>query len=525
MKRKLTAICLTVCLAACTLGGCGTKSNDPAPAPDSASEEQESSAPDTSAEAETEVETNTETEYPVIKINYATLSEMADETLVEEEINKIMREKAGAEIDLIPVLGGNYQTTMNLLLTGGDDSLDVFTSFWYTSESNLVANGQVIALDELLDQYGQELKDLYKGYEDFLYCGKVNGQLYGIPSIGAWCSENFYVVKEDVSKAANIDWSKVNDLDTLTDAMIAMKQASPASYFIPGSTQTYWMPKNIDCLGDNNMFAVLTDPLNSTTVENYYESDTFIDFLEHVKIWKEKDLISPDPLSNSNATLVNLQYGITDGTPGFSWDSASNISYIEIQKNLDLTGGAITGSMVTTGNVTDYLWHISAFCKHPEEAMKVLVVMYTDPVVANLLANGIEGRNYVINSDGQMQLPEGVTSAADLGWQIGSNTVWPNSTLCMTWDYEAKDLYEKMEEKKNNASKSLALGFQFDSTAVVDEMTACANVVAQYYLPLMYGEVDIDSTLPIFQQALKDAGIDKIISEKQAQLDKWLSEQ
>ncbi len=81
-----------------------------------------------------------------------------------------------------------------------------------------------------------------------------------------------------------------------------------------------------------------------------------------------------------------------------------------------------------------------------------------------------------------------------------------------------------MEEKKNNAAKSLALGFQFDSTNVVDEMTACANVVAQYYLPLMYGEVDIDSTLPIFQQALKDAGIEKIITEKQTQLDKWLAE-
>ena len=56
-------------------------------------------------------------------------------------------------------------------------------------------------------------------------------------------------------------------------------------------------------------------------------------------------------------------------------------------------------------------------------------------------------------------------------------------------------------------------------------MTACANVVAQYYTPLMYGEVDIESTLPKFQADLKNAGIDEIIAEKQAQLDAWLAEQ
>ncbi len=54
-------------------------------------------------------------------------------------------------------------------------------------------------------------------------------------------------------------------------------------------------------------------------------------------------------------------------------------------------------------------------------------------------------------------------------------------------------------------------------------MTACANVVAQYYMPLMYAESNIDETLPVFQQALKDAGVDTIIAEKQRQLDEWLA--
>lgn len=54
-------------------------------------------------------------------------------------------------------------------------------------------------------------------------------------------------------------------------------------------------------------------------------------------------------------------------------------------------------------------------------------------------------------------------------------------------------------------------------------MTACANVVAQFYTPLMYGEVDIDSTVEEFNKQLYNAGLQDIINEKQTQLDAWLA--
>ena len=39
----------------------------------------------------------------------------------------------------------------------------------------------------------------------------------------------------------------------------------------------------------------------------------------------------------------------------------------------------------------------------------------------------------------------------------------------------------------------------------------------------MYGEVDIDSTLEEFNKQLYNAGLQDILDEKQAQLDKWLA--
>ena len=70
-----------------------------------------------------------------------------------------------------------------------------------------------------------------------------------------------------------------------------------------------------------------------------------------------------------------------------------------------------------------------------------------------------------------------------------------------------------------------AFGFSFDATQVAKEITACTNVVNKYHKALVCGALDPETTLPQFNSELKDAGIDAIIEEKQAQLDAWLAEQ
>ena len=476
--------------------------------------------------AATEVKPDTAadvSQMPVVRMCINKPGNGEDELMVEEAVNKYLAENYGIQIDIVLK---QDNTQLNLMLTGGSDTVDIFTSFWFMSPSVLYNNGQLLNLDPYMDTYGAGIKELFKDYPEVLDCGKINGSFYGLPAYTAWSTPNIITVKEDVANAANIDWSKVKTLDDATEAMVEMKKATPSTYLVPGATQTYWVPKDLDDLGDTKYLGVIINPDQSTTVESYYESDQFKNFLDNVKIWSENDLISPDPMSNDQATLYNLMYGIVDGTPGYSWSIDEFCYEANVQQNFNgnMVGAQIGDAYITTGTVQTYMWHISSFTKVPEAAMTLLSALYTDNDLAFLLAYGIEGEHYTVDENGQLHYPDGI-GAFDDKWCGIPMDYWPNITGCPTFWYQMPDKNEKMIQSNSVAKVSKALGFVFDSSTVADEMAACTSVVDQYYLPLINGVVNIDETYPVFIQALKDAGIDKIISEKQTQLDAWLANQ
>jgi len=57
------------------------------------------------------------------------------------------------------------------------------------------------------------------------------------------------------------------------------------------------------------------------------------------------------------------------------------------------------------------------------------------------------------------------------------------------------------------------------------EMAACKAVMDEYDISLDTGSVDPDTVLSKYADKLKKAGLDKIIAEKQKQLDAYLAAQ
>lgn len=67
------------------------------------------------------------------------------------------------------------------------------------------------------------------------------------------------------------------------------------------------------------------------------------------------------------------------------------------------------------------------------------------------------------------------------------------------------------------------MGFVFDNSSVYDQVKACQMIIDQYRDALLYGEVEVDKYLTKLNEELKEAGIDAIIDEKNAQFQAFLS--
>ena len=73
--------------------------------------------------------------------------------------------------------------------------------------------------------------------------------------------------------------------------------------------------------------------------------------------------------------------------------------------------------------------------------------------------------------------------------------------------------------------KSPAFGYYFDQEPVTSEVAAVNTVIEQYTPSLNCGAINPEEALPEFIEALKAAGMDKIIAEQQKQLDEWAAKQ
>ena len=179
---------------------------------------------------------------------------------------------------------------------------------------------------------------------------------------------------------------------------------------------------------------------------------------------------------------------------------------------------------INTSDVNGIGFAISATSKHPEAAMKFLNEMYTNPDVVNLLAWGIEGTHYEVQDDGTIDFPEGL-DAATTTYGLNMDWFFGNQFLTYIWG-KGRDttIYSRLEANNKNAQFSPVMGFSYDSTPVSTEIAALTNVKNQYLPGLACGSLNPETELPKFLQALEDAGLQKVIDEKQAQLDAWIAE-
>jgi putative aldouronate transport system substrate-binding protein len=338
---------------------------------------------------------------------------------------------------------------------------------------------------------------------------KVKGRIYGVPTYKDSAAAHYAMWNEALVKKYNID---VNSMKTIADydkALRTIKAGEGARFYPihaakaePNGRFLYMLDYDLS-FGTDAIGVKFTD--SSTKVVNLLEDPEFLEYLRYFNRWYKDGLINPDaPVlteSPKNPAII-LGQGWS-----LAWDDswAVNQGWEHAVSNLEW------GPVYTTETILAYN-AISANSRNTETALKFLELANTDRKLRDMLAYGIEGKDFEYVTPTTIR--KLTTSWSMAAYQQA--TFFIMSTLDgipNPWD-EVRQLNEQ-------AKISPIFGFAFDRTPVQNEFANCTVVWDRFKAELYSGAADPDVTVPQTLAELKANGFDRIIAEAQRQVNAW----
>ena len=494
MKKRLFSLILSGILAASLLGCCSAVT----------------------------AETSDPADWPTVSFPILPVVEVTDEAEVEQALNDyLVSIDAGVKADAVLIDFGSVSQVMTLMLSSREEPIDVFSYNFFSSLTGVVKNDQVIPLDDMLETY-PDLVDTIG--EEYLALGKIGNTQYAFPTVGAYANTWWYVLRQDVAEeigVADRNGEKIT-LDQLDEILALAKEAHPEYSFFP-TIQDLIYVQDYEVLGDNDwMGAIANSAVDGTEIINYYDTDDFEALCRRCADYAEKGYFMNDPL-NQTHDKSHYKNGVTGGTLHNAITLQVALDDMRSSYGQESVAFQLSDLTSNCNYASGSGWCVSAVSQNPDAAKKFLYLLYTDENVMRFIAQGLEGKHYVLDDKGCSWYPEG-KSMGDLGWSTGAQWYFPNQTLTIPFNTENANLYVDMKQANVDARHSQCIGFVFDSEPVYDQYVAVDSVIKEYRDALLFGQVDVDDILPMFREELIDAGIEDVIAEKQAQLDAFLAE-
>ncbi len=445
-----------------------------------------------------------------VNLSIPTLYDMTDSEEVEAEINKIAEEKYGVHINLGFVAVGNWQQQSNLLLTG--DEADVIAIF-QTPLTAYVKNGQLEPLSTYFENTSEDFKNVWT--EEQLKGTSVDGTIYAIPNLRGFGGQFGLNIDSEIAEEFGIQPLQKLTMEDIDEFLKKVHEKYPERYVLaPNTGYTMTNGWAWDGLGDNKYIGVLPNRGQDTKVQNLFETKDFKDFCNWTRKWYTQGYIMADVMSNTEAgrqLIANKK-------------AVSCFDNFTVNKIDGITRTLVVEAWTPANSYAEIGYGINSNSKHKDAAWTVLQLLYTDKEIGGLLGNGIEGKHFIKNEDGTVSYPDGKT-AANVGYPM-ADIYWITPYAANSYPLKSNGatFFQDLINFNNNTLKSKAYGFSFDTSSVVDQYSACSNVMDKYYGALLAGVVDIEPTIEQANNEFKAAGLNDIITEKQTQLDKFLAQ-
>ena len=424
---------------------------------------------------------------------------------VLDKINEYLEEKIKIHLQVDFVQSGQEELLKYLMDTPDADLIYV------SGFQNSVNNGLLLPLDELLEEEGEGIRQILS--EEQIQFGQIDGTQYGLVRNVEMGASRGIVMRTDLLEKYEIDPQDIRSWEDVETVFEKIKQNEPDIYETVAD-----IPSIYDPLQDR--IAVLTE--KDGDVVNFYETEECRKYLDRLYRWGQKGYLydKDNYRYGQGSTRYFLYELMREGKlfsymvgykPGIAAQEKKNYGY-------DMTEIQLEPQMIYGTEIVNFQWGISSGSSHARAAMKLLNLLYTDQTINDLFCNGIEGEHYTKNEQGFLQKTdtEGVED-----YFFNRNWMLPNGYSAQPWEGDVENLQEKTKIYNEESERSSALGFWFDETPVAVELEQCQAAVAKYLPGFLEGKFDPEKILPMLNAELKNCGVDKIVQEKQAQLDEW----
>jgi putative aldouronate transport system substrate-binding protein len=518
---KALALVLALTMSATVLlTGCGAKQEETA----AATKSEASAAPAATQEEVKEVTLNC----------YYPNSVVPNFDKVMEEVNKIAKEKINAKINFTLVDMAAYPQKLNMMISSGEPFDVGFSAYWgdFGFFQN-AAKGAYLPLNDLLDKNAPASKA--KVPASAWGAVTVNGKIYGIPNYQIWGFSTAIGVhmKKALVEKYNFDFTNIKSLKDLTPYLEAVKKGEPAGDvpFEASNSSLFTQYSTLfgmDVVGDAASTGWIKLDDASAKVINQYETQEFKDFVYLMRDWYNKGYIKKDAATLKDIAPDRKAGKVHSLLVGSIPDSVqmpeleNKFSMSDPAANLYSVSKALMTPVIPAAKSAEAMVVVGANSPNPERALQWIELLNTDDKVWELINYGREGTDFTRVDERHIKRNLDSYNFNYMDWTIGQSNGRPQN-----YEDEGTNVVNKdkqlniIAETDKTAPTSPLAGFVFNQEPVKTEIANCNTVVSEMLSALSAGSVDPAKFLPQFLDKLKTAGAEKVMAEKQTQIDAW----
>lgn len=515
VKNVISLLVVVVLVFSTMLTGCAGKEEVKESVGETAKTEE--TANESSKEESVEEVVEAEELEEVELIWYFVGSPQAEEQMVYEAANKIIKEKLNATVEFNLIDWGSYNDKMQVMLSTGEPMDLCFTSNWINNYAQNVAKDAFLPLDDLLVEYAPTLEASVP--DSFWDATRYQGDIYGIINQQISAMTKGFVVNQNLADKYDMDLSSINtlrDLEPLFETIKANESNDVVGLYLQsgGGGQLLQTIAAYDMVAGDNIPVVVKVSDGSLEVVNKWETDEYNELITLMRDWYVKGYINEDNLTSSGGDESKfmadkaLLMTIGNSKPGGDAEMSQKYGTPTVQL-------PIGDTVLYTSSIISTMHAIPTTSANPERAMMFMELLHTDKELYNLLAFGIEGTHFNKVGENRIEIVEDSKYNPGIPWEIASTF---NAYLLPG---QEDSVWEETKEVNANAIPSPLLGFSLDMTNITSEIAQVASVTTEYAAALLSGALETDEILPQAKEKLEAAGIQTIIDEVQSQIDAW----